>query len=105
METTPCASTSLHLSATATYLMLMHCKSITCFHEQDAPSQHSAGGGLSVHHALIMLRDALAAEKLVLVLWFTPTSFGFALAALEISKANLIYHAAAERCALSLRNR
>lgn len=46
--------------------------------------------GLSVHHVLITLRDALAAEELLLVLWLTPTSFGFALAALEISKANLI---------------
>ena len=61
--------------------------------------------GLSVHHALITLRDTLAAEKLVLVLQLTPTSFGFALAALEISKANLMYHAAAGWCALSPRSR
>lgn len=36
MEPTACGSISLHLSATAAYLMLMHCESTSCFCEQDA---------------------------------------------------------------------
>lgn len=105
METTTWGSTSLHLSTTATYLMLMHCKSTSCFCEQDALSQHSAAGWFvhasCSHHA----QRCTCCRKTSAGASAYSHIHDFALAALEISKANLIYHPAARWCAVSPRSR
>lgn len=84
-ETTICGSTSLHLAG-AQHIWY------SCTVRAALAAVHRMHLCSSPCHVLMVLREALAAEKRTAGALLTPTSSGFAL---ESSKANLVYHTAA----------